>query len=216
MAVNQFEIPHALRDLSEQSLKQAHSAYEQFTDLVTKSMGAWMDAMPANPMTDGFKDMQGRVMEFAVENADSAFAFAGKICNAPTAQDIVTLQTQYAQERMQAFVAHTQHLFSAMGDAVPKSDGAAMGAWTGAWMASAPSNPVTIGFKGVQDRAVAMASDNADSAAALVEEIAKTQNFSELLTLQSRFAEEHMLAYTAQMQELQKLIEDALQKPAAG
>ncbi len=70
MADNPFEIPHTLREASEQSLKQAHAAYEQFTALVTKAMDAWMGAMPANPMTNGFKTMQSRAMEIAMENAE--------------------------------------------------------------------------------------------------------------------------------------------------
>jgi hypothetical protein len=88
MADNPFEIPQSLRDLSEQNLKQAHDAYEQLTGFVTKAMDAWKGAMPANPMTAGFKDVQDRAMEIAMENAESAFTFAGKICNAPTPQDI--------------------------------------------------------------------------------------------------------------------------------
>jgi hypothetical protein len=207
MAFDSFEIPQTLRTMSEQSLKQAHAAYEQAATMTSKAMGAWMDSMPANPMTDGFKAMQGRVMEFALENAESAFAFAGKVCNTPTPQDIVALQTQYAQERMQAYVAHTQRLFSAMGESLPR---------TGA----APSNPapktsLAAGFKSVQDRAVVMANKNADSAAALAGKIAKAQNLGEILTLQVGFAEEHMQAQTTQMQELQQMIEEAIQKPAA-
>ena len=79
MADNPFEIPQALRDVSEQNLKQAHAAYEQLTDFVTKAMGAWMGAMPASPMAAGFKDVQDRAMEIAKKNADSAFALVEKI-----------------------------------------------------------------------------------------------------------------------------------------
>jgi hypothetical protein len=88
----------------------AHAAYEQLTDFMTKAMDTWMDAMPSNPMTAGFKDAQGRAMQIAKENAESVFTFAGKISNARTPQDIVTLQTQFAQDRMQAFVTQTQHV----------------------------------------------------------------------------------------------------------
>ena len=49
MADNPFEIPQQMRDLAEQNIKQAHAAYEQLTDFVTKAMGAWMGAMPASP-----------------------------------------------------------------------------------------------------------------------------------------------------------------------
>ena len=88
----------------------------------------------------------------------------------------------------------------------------AMGAWTGAM----PSTPVAAGFKDVQERAVAMAKQNADSAFAVVEKMTKAQNFLEILTLQTRFAQEQMQTYTAQTQELHKLIGDAVQKTTRG
>ena len=46
MAENPFEIPQTMRDLAEQNLKQAHAAYEQITDFVTKSVDAWMGHCP--------------------------------------------------------------------------------------------------------------------------------------------------------------------------
>jgi hypothetical protein len=63
---NPFEIPQALRDVAEQNMKQAHAAYEQLTDFVTKAMDAWMGAMPS-PMAAGVKDVQGRAMQIATE-----------------------------------------------------------------------------------------------------------------------------------------------------
>ncbi len=217
MANNPFEIPQTLRDLSEQNLKQAHAAYEQLTSFVTKAMDTLMGAIPANPMTDSFKDVQGRAMEIAMENAESAFAFAGKICNAPTPQDIATLQTQFAQERTQAFVTQTQQLFSFMGEALPKSERGATGISMGAMPTNLiPSNlipsKIMTGFKDVQDRAVAMAKKNAELASALVEKISKAQNVQDVFELQSRSALEQMKAYAEQTQELQKLIVETLQK----
>jgi len=120
MTDNPFEIPQAMRDVAEQNLKQAHTAYEQLTDFVTKAMDAWMGAMPASPMTAGFKDAQDRALEIAMENADSAFTFAGQVCSAQTLQDIVTLQTQFAQDRMQAFVTQAQALQKLIGETLQK------------------------------------------------------------------------------------------------
>ena len=120
MVDNPMEIPQAVREMAEQNMKQAHAAYEQLTDFVTNAMGAWIETMPANPMAAGFKDVQARAMDFAKENADTAFTFAGKICNAQNFQDILTLQTQFAQDRMQAFASHTQELYSAIGEAFQK------------------------------------------------------------------------------------------------
>ena len=78
-----------------------------------------------------------------------------------------------------------------------------------------PSNLMT-GFKDVQDRAVAMAKKNAESASALVEKIGKAQNFQDVFGLQSRFAQEQMQAFAGQTQELQKLIEEGVEKLRRG
>ena len=120
MADNPFEIPQTMRDLADQNMKQAHAAYDQLTDFVSKSVSAWMGAMPANPMAASFKDVQEHAMEFAKENAESAFSFAGKISSAQNFQEILNLQTQFAQDRMQAFVTHTQELYGVIGEALQK------------------------------------------------------------------------------------------------
>ena len=82
---------------------------------------------------------------------------------------------------MQAFVTQTQQLFSVIEEAIQKSERGAMGASMGAL----PSIPMVAGFKDVQDRAVAMVKKNAESAFALVEKVAKAQNFQEIVTLQT-------------------------------
>ena len=111
MADNPLEFPQAMREHAEQNMKQAHAAYEQLTDFVTKAMDAWMGAMPS-PMAAGFKDVQGRAMQIAKENAEAAFTFAGELSNVRTPQEILTLQTQFAQDRMQAFATQTLELQS--------------------------------------------------------------------------------------------------------
>jgi len=103
--------------LPERRLSQCRS--EQLTDSVTKATDAWMGAMP-RPMAAGFKDVQARAMDIAMEFSDLAFTFAGKISNAQTFQDIVTLQTEFAQDRMQAFATQTQELCKLIGETVQK------------------------------------------------------------------------------------------------
>ena len=121
MADNPFEIPQAMRDLVEQNVKQAHAAYEQLNDFMTKATNAWTGAMPANPLATDFKDVQDRILAFAKENGESAFTFAHKISNAQTFQDLLTHQTQFAQDRMQAFAVQTQELYKVIGEALQKS-----------------------------------------------------------------------------------------------
>ncbi len=49
MADNPLEIPQALRDMSEQNLKQVRAAYEQFTDFVTKTRAPGWARCPQIP-----------------------------------------------------------------------------------------------------------------------------------------------------------------------
>ena len=121
MADNPFEIPQNMRDLAEQNMKQAHAAYDQLTDFVTQAMGAWMGSMPSNPVAAGFKDVQDRAVAMAKKNADSAFSVVEKMTKAQNLQEIVTLQTRFAQEQMQSYTAQTQELHKLIGDAVQKT-----------------------------------------------------------------------------------------------
>ena len=120
MADTPFEIPQQMRDVAEQNIKQAHAAYEQLTDFVTKAVGAWMGAMPASPMVAGFEEVQNRAAEIAKKNADSAFALVEKITKAQNFQEILTLQTQFAQDQMKAFTTQTQELHKLIGETVQK------------------------------------------------------------------------------------------------
>jgi hypothetical protein len=121
MTENPFEIPQQTRDLAEQNMKQAHAAYGQLAHFMIKAMGVWTDALPANPMAAVFKDVQDRVVEIATENAESALSFAGKISNAQTFQDISALQTQFVQDRIQAFVTQMLELQQLIGESFPEA-----------------------------------------------------------------------------------------------
>jgi hypothetical protein len=79
-----------------------------------------------------------------------------------------------------------------------------------------PSNLMTAGFKDVQDGAMEIAKTNAESAFTLVQKIGKAQNLQELVTLETKFAQEQMQAYATQTPELQRLIGEALQRSARG
>ena len=120
MAENPFEIPQSLRDLAEQNIKHAHAAYEQLTDLVTKTVGVWRDAIPSSPMVAGLKEVQDRGIEIAKTNADSAFALVERIAKAQNFQEILTLQTQFAQDQMKALTTQTQELQKLIGETVQK------------------------------------------------------------------------------------------------
>ena len=163
-------------------------------------------------MAAGFKDVQGRAMQIAKENAESVFTFAGKISNVRTPQDIVTLETQFAQDRMQALVTQTQQLLGVIEETIQKWERGAMGAEMGAM----PSNLMTAGFKDVRGRAMDIAMEISESAFTFAGKISNAQTFQDIVTLQTQFAQDRMQAFVTQTQQLYKLIGETVQKLPRG
>jgi hypothetical protein len=112
-----FEIPPQFRELAEQNIEHASAAYGQFMDAMTQAMGIWWGALPPNEMTSGFKAVQDRAVHFAKQNADAGFALASSLANAKDIQDVLALQSQYAQSQMQRYAAQAQELGRLMTEA---------------------------------------------------------------------------------------------------
>src|ERR1700674_5805178 len=111
MAQNQpFEIPQQLRELAEKNVEQARSAYAQLMDAMAQAMGMWAKALPSNETTSGFKVLQERAIRFAKQNAEAGFALADELANAKDIQDVLALQSRYAQTQMQNYALQAQEL----------------------------------------------------------------------------------------------------------
>jgi hypothetical protein len=80
----------------------------------------------------------------------------------------------------------------------------AMGAWS-----KSPSNAQMGGFKAVQDRAIGFAKENAERSFALASDLARAKDVTEVLTLQSRYAQTQMQTFGLQAQQLSWLMADA-------
>jgi phasin len=121
-----FEIPPELRDLAEKNVEQARAAYGQFMDFLTQAMGAW--AGSTGTEMAGFKAAQEKAIAFAKENAERSFALASDLARAKDMQEVLTLQSRYAQTQMQTFGIQAQQLSWLMADALrdlqqPKAKG---------------------------------------------------------------------------------------------
>ena len=112
-----FEIPQQLRELAERNVEQARAAYGQFMDAMMQATGMWANAIPANAMTSGFKTVQDRAVRFAKQNAEACFALASEIANAKDVQDVLSIQSRYAQTQMQAYALQAQELGRLMAEA---------------------------------------------------------------------------------------------------
>jgi len=111
-----FEIPQQLLDLAEKNVEQARATYGQFMDAMTQAMSAWSSA-PANTMASGFKAVQERAVQFAKENAEAGFALARELAKAKDLQEVLRLQSNFAQEQMQAYARQAQDLGRLMAEA---------------------------------------------------------------------------------------------------
>ena len=117
MAQNPIEFPQHLRELAEKNVEQARGAYAQFMDAMTQAMGMWLNAMPQNEMTSGFKVVQERAIRFGKQNAEASLAFASELANAKDFQDVLAIQSRYAQTQMQNYALQAQELGRLMAEA---------------------------------------------------------------------------------------------------
>ena len=99
-----FEIPPELREMAEKNVEQARAAYGQFMDFMTQAIGAWQGSAPGDtPGLAGFKVVQDKAVTFAKEK---------------DVQEVLTLQSRYAQTQMQTFGIQAQQLSWLMADAL--------------------------------------------------------------------------------------------------
>jgi hypothetical protein len=105
-----FEVPQHLREVAEKNVAQARAAFDQIMDAMIEASAMWLAAMPANQMTSSLKVVQERAIRFAKQNAEACFAMAGELANAKDIQDVIAIQSRYAQTQMQAYALQAQEL----------------------------------------------------------------------------------------------------------
>ena len=112
-----FEIPPQIREMAEKNVEQARAAYGQFMDFLTQAMNTWAKSS-AGGGTPGLKAVQDRAVGFAKENAERSFSLASELARAKDVQEVLTLQSRYAQTQMQLFAVQAQQLSWLMADAM--------------------------------------------------------------------------------------------------
>ena len=114
-----FQIPQELREFAEKNIEQARAAYGQLTEAMTQAVRAW--SAPSTVMASGFKVVQERAIQFAKENADAGFTLASELAKAKDLQDILRLQSNFAQTQMQSYARQAQELGGLMAEAMRSS-----------------------------------------------------------------------------------------------
>ena len=111
-----FDIPTELRDLTEQCIK-AQTAYGQLMHSITQAMTNWPGTQPKTVVA-GFKQVQERAMAFAKENAESSFAMANDLARAKDLNEVLSIQSKYAQTQLQTYARQVQELGRMTGEAM--------------------------------------------------------------------------------------------------
>jgi hypothetical protein len=86
-------------------------------DAMTQAMSAWVMA-PSEAMTSGFNAVQERAVQFARENAEAGFALANDLSRAKDLQEVLRLQSGFAQKQMESYARQAQEIGWLMAEAM--------------------------------------------------------------------------------------------------
>jgi hypothetical protein len=112
-----FEINQQLRELAKENVERARKLYLQFMDGVTQAMGAW-SAASSNAWASGFDAVRERAIRYAKDNAEAGFALTSELAKARGLQELVTLQSLYAEKQVKLYALQTQELGRLMTEAL--------------------------------------------------------------------------------------------------
>jgi hypothetical protein len=72
------------------------------TNFLTQGMNAWSGAASDSTLSR-FEGLQNRAVEFAKENAERSFTLAKEVARAMDIQEILALQSKFAQAQIQTY-----------------------------------------------------------------------------------------------------------------
>jgi hypothetical protein len=109
-----FEMPPELKALAEQSIEAARKAFQGYLNATESALGAFGTATGANQAA---RDLGRKAMGFAQENVIDSFAFIDKLMRAREMEEVVRLQSEFAQAQARKLAEQTK----ALGDAAAKA-----------------------------------------------------------------------------------------------
>ncbi|MGD9845520.1 MAG: phasin family protein [Variibacter sp.] len=116
-----FEIPNELRSVAEQSVAQARQAFDGLMSAVHKAT-AKLEEQAATAQA-GAKGAGEKVMSFAERNVAASFEFAERLARAKDVQEMMKLQTEFAQTQMKALGEQARDLGQTVTKTATKSGG---------------------------------------------------------------------------------------------
>lgn len=93
-----MEIPAEMRAFAEKSVGEARKAFEGYMDAATKALGGMEKS--AESIQSNSRDLGRKAMGFAEENVAASLDFIQKLVSARDVQEVVRLQTEFAQAQI--------------------------------------------------------------------------------------------------------------------
>ncbi len=118
--IKQPEIPQEMRDRAVQTIDQARTACTQLMDAARQAAEMMKAMVPQNPVAEGLTEVQDRAMRFTQQNLDASFSLANELANAKDLQEVLQIQSRYAQLQMHAFAVQAQELGTMVNAAAQK------------------------------------------------------------------------------------------------
>ena len=103
-----MEPPQAIREMAEKGTAQAKASLEKLSAATAAASGVIQDASAT--ATQGFKDTNAKVIEFARINSNAAFDYANELLGVKSPSEFVTLSTEQARKQFEVLSAQTKEL----------------------------------------------------------------------------------------------------------
>jgi len=101
-----WEIPGTFRDLAQQNVRQARSAYEQFMTAARQAQS--VAATSGDSLASTANEIQRRLVQFAEKNSEAGLAMAGELAKARDFNEWVAIYQEHAVRQSESYVQQTQ------------------------------------------------------------------------------------------------------------
>jgi phasin len=103
-----MEIPAEMRAFAEKSVSEARKAFEGYMDAASKALGSMEKS--AETVQANTRELGRKAMGFAEDNVNASLDFIQKLVSARDVQEVVRLQTEFAQAQMKNLAEQAKSL----------------------------------------------------------------------------------------------------------
>ena len=113
-----FEIPAEMKALAEQGIEATRQAFQGYLSATEKALGALESSTGTQASV---REVSRKAMGFAQENVIDSFAFIDKLMRVRDVEEVVRLQTEFAQAQAQKLASQSKALGEAAARAMKVS-----------------------------------------------------------------------------------------------